>query len=82
MQVLASQSKPLPMINRTAKALLLPSATEEAQQSGLKELAVHCGCGWFDSSYELNTGLQVTEDQDPSLLQLWARVLSGTMARH
>ncbi|MEJ6004675.1 hypothetical protein WG899_03875 [Paucibacter sp. AS339] len=46
----------------------------------------HFGCGWYDSSYDLNSGLQVTEELDPSLLQLWARVLdasqTGLLTRH
>jgi hypothetical protein len=82
MQVLASRHKPHPITSRTAKAALLPAATEEGQELDVLEASAHCGCGWFDSSYDLNTGLQVTEDQDPSLLQLWARVLNGPMTRH
>lgn len=80
MQVLASQSKPRPLTHRTAKALQTTAAVAEDEQPLASP--AYCSCGWFDSSYELNTGLQVTEEQDPSLLQLWARVLNGTMARH
>jgi hypothetical protein len=43
---------------------------------------VRGGCGYFDSSFELNHGLRVTEELDPTLLQLWARVLGGAMTRH
>jgi hypothetical protein len=39
------------------------------------------GCGWFESSYELNQGLEVTELLDASLFQLWARAQS-TGAAH
>jgi len=39
------------------------------------------GCGWFESSYELNQGLEVTEGLDASLFQLWSRAQS-TGAAH
>lgn len=57
-------------------------------QSGLASLAsleflspepVRGGCGYFDSSFELSQGLSVTEELDPTLLQLWARVLGGAV---
>jgi hypothetical protein len=41
---------------------------------------VRGGCGYFDSSFELSQGLMVTEELDPSLLQLWARVLDGAVS--
>ena len=28
-------------------------------------------CGWYDSSYDLTQGLQVVEQGDDSLYQLW-----------
>jgi hypothetical protein len=37
----------------------------------------HHGCGWFDSSYELGTGLVVTEQQDSVLFELWSQILGG-----
>ena len=63
------------------KADALPG-TPSALETAMAPEPAYCGCGWFDSSYELHTGLQVSEDQDPSLLQLWAMVLSGSMTRH
>lgn len=54
-------------------------------QSGLVSLEflspepVRGGCGYFDSSFELSQGLSVTEELDPTLLQLWARVLGGAV---
>ena len=43
---------------------------------------VRGGCGYFDSSFELSQGLLVTEELDPTLLQLWARVLDGARTWH
>ena len=28
-------------------------------------------CGWYDSTFELCTGLEVTEQDDDTLYQLW-----------
>ena len=28
-------------------------------------------CGWFDSSFELTQGLEITEHDDATLYQLW-----------
>ena len=32
----------------------------------------HPGCGWFNSSYDLQEGLTVTEDVDLCLFELWS----------
>lgn len=32
------------------------------------------GCGWFDSSFELGAGLEVTEDFDLCLFTLWSEL--------
>jgi len=29
-------------------------------------------CGWYDSSFDLARGLEVSEDDDDALFQLWA----------
>jgi hypothetical protein len=36
------------------------------------ELAEAEGCGWFDSSFELSHGLEITEQDDGTLYQLWS----------
>ncbi len=81
MQVLVSQSK----TNLSSAPRTKVSSAPVADAS--EPLApVYSTCGWFDSSFELHNGLQVTEDQDASLLQLWARALSkslnGMTTRH
>lgn len=30
------------------------------------------GCGWFDSSFELTHGVEITEHDDRTLYQLWS----------
>ena len=32
------------------------------------------GCGWFDSSFELQCGLEVSEQDTDTLYQLWQQV--------
>ncbi len=39
-------------------------------------------CGWYDSSFELHAGLQVIEEQDPCLLQLWALAFDVGVHKH
>lgn len=43
---------------------------------------VRGGCGYFDSSFELSHGLRVIEESDPTVLQLWVRVLDGALTVH
>lgn len=43
---------------------------------------VRSGCGYFDSSFELSHGLNVVEESDPTVVQLWARVLDGALSVH
>lgn len=50
-------------------------ATEATPNAG--PAVEHFGCGWFDSTYELNEGLAI-EEVDPALFQLWA----SAPARH
>lgn len=59
-----------------------PIAPIQSSQSSLAFLSpepLRGGCGYFDSSFELSQGLSVTEELDPTLLQLWARVLGGAV---
>jgi hypothetical protein len=69
-----------------ASALKAPLVSSGSEQSSslvfLSPEPVRVGCGYFESSYELSRGLKVTEESDPTLLQLWARVLDGALARH
>jgi hypothetical protein len=62
-------------------ALIAISPTAQIQSSleFLSPEPVRGGCGYFDSSFELSQGLSVTEELDPTLLQLWARVLGGAV---
>jgi hypothetical protein len=39
-------------------------------------------CGWFDSSYELSQGAEVTEELDASVLQLWVWATGPAATRH
>ena len=39
-------------------------------------------CGWFDSSYELSQGAEVTEELDASVLQLWVWATGAAATRH
>ena len=39
-------------------------------------------CGWFDSSYELSQGAEVTEELDASVLQLWIWAAGPAATRH
>ncbi len=76
--------KPPPSIN-TESQMQVQAATlvAEIQQASsrftppslefLSPEPVRGGCGYFDSSFELNQGLLVTEESDPILLQLWTR---------
>jgi len=60
--------------HKTAKTALGP-------QAATGDSAAHA-CGWFDSSYELSQGLEVTEDNDTCLLQLWAMALQLSRSIH
>ncbi|MDN3919251.1 hypothetical protein [Roseateles violae] len=40
------------------------------------------GCGWFESSYELSAGLEVTEQADRCLFDLWSLVQQGGQGLH
>ncbi len=61
-------------MNNAANAAQIPHATP---QSGKPEGA---GCGWFESSYELNQGLELTEGLDAGLFQLWSRAQATGVA--
>ncbi|WP_310390058.1 hypothetical protein [Roseateles sp.] len=75
-----------------ATALIAPLASIGSDGSNGSEQAsclvflgpepVRGGCGYFDSSFELSHGLNVIEELDPVVLQLWARVLDGALAMH
>ncbi len=39
-------------------------------------------CGWFDSSYELSQGAEVTEELDASVLQLWVWATGAAATLH
>lgn len=56
---------------------LVPIATAPVAQPAATAAEQHYGCGWFDSTYELNEGLAI-EEVDPTLFQLWA----SAAARH
>ncbi|MBT9493101.1 MAG: hypothetical protein IV107_12330 [Paucibacter sp.] len=63
-------------------AAISPVAQSQSGLASLEFLSpepVRGGCGYFDSSFELSQGLSVTEELDPTLLQLWARVLGGAV---
>ncbi len=51
------------------KALALTAAS--ARSPGLVAGAKPECCGWFDSSFDLATGLEVTEQDCDTLYQLW-----------
>ena len=39
-------------------------------------------CGWFDSSFDLVEGLEVSEERDVVLYQLWSQALSRKALAH
>lgn len=47
-----------------------------AARSPLPALPRKIDCGWYDSSFDLARGLEILEDDDDALFQLWA------LARH
>lgn len=64
-----------------ARAAVAPAATVAATAATAPAAAAELspavaddrfGCGWFDSSLDLNEGLVVVEDFDPILFELWA----------
>lgn len=66
-------------------ATLIAISQVAPNPSGLSSLEflnpepVRGGCGYFDSSFDLSQGLSVTEELDPTQLQLWALVLDGAV---
>jgi hypothetical protein len=50
----------------------LPAAPRAPQPPANRKV----DCGWYDSSFDLTRGLEIVEDDDDALYQLWA------LARH
>lgn len=72
----------MPLIARLARRLAdRPAAVPSAiAQAAAEDVAA--GCGWFDSSFDLRTGLTVTEDDpgddaDFAAPAEWMRAASG-----
>ncbi len=63
-----------------AQMISATNATAAAHATAHTGKPEGAGCGWFESSYELNQGLEVTEGLDASLFQLWARAQSTGIA--
>ncbi|NCT85308.1 MAG: hypothetical protein GXC94_19325 [Comamonadaceae bacterium] len=63
MQFFSSPRHPWPSVKPPPTALPRP---REAADACAPEL-----CGWFDSSFDLAQGLQVVEQDDDALYQLW-----------
>jgi hypothetical protein len=63
-------------------AIVASSENQQACLVFLNPEPVRGACGYFDSSFELSHGLSVTEELDPTVQQLWARVLGGAVTRH
>ena len=51
-----------------AAALPVAASTDPA----VADAARPEGCGWFDSSFELTHGVEITEHDDRTLYQLWS----------
>jgi len=60
---------PEPLLAQPTAATNAPASAPEAERAS--------SCGWFDSSFDLNEGLEVTEERDAVLYQLWSQTLSG-----
>lgn len=58
------------------------TAALQAGQALMAALLTEPGsrCGWFDSSFELNQGLVISEESDEALLALWCQ--QGGAALH
>ena len=65
-----------------ANSPVAPSQSSVSRLEFLNPEPLRGGCGYFDSSFELSHGLSVIEELDPTLLQLWVRVLGGSSTRH
>lgn len=65
-----------------AATLASPGSEPVAMLVFLSPDPVRGGCGYFDSSFELSHGLRVIEESDPTVLQLWVRVLDGALTVH
>lgn len=64
MQFFSSSQYPRASIKQPASALPRASAAPAAG-------AVKVDCGWYDSSFDLARGLEVTEEDCYTLYQLW-----------
>jgi hypothetical protein len=65
-----------------ANTLSESSRSQAASFEFLNPEPVRGGCGYFDSSFDLNQGLLVREESDPILLRLWTQVLQCSLAVH
>lgn len=59
-----------------------PAARADIADASLLSFGHHQdkACGWFDSSFELRSGLQVDELSDAQLLALWAECKGASAA--
>jgi hypothetical protein len=69
-------------VSLVARAAVAPCQSAPSSLEFVSPEPVRGGCGYFDSSFELNHGLRVTEESDPILLQLWVRVLDSALSLH
>lgn len=49
-----------------------PAATPQALARRVIAAARKRDCGWYDSSFDLARGLEIVEQDDDALYQLWA----------
>lgn len=60
-------SSQFPWVNSKQPAAALPRVATATPAAGARKL----DCGWYDSSFDLARGLEVTEEDCHTLYQLW-----------
>lgn len=57
--------------SRAASALRMPPVIAQPRGGSTAPAGKPESCGWFDSSFDLATGLEVIEQDNDTLFQLW-----------